>query len=301
MTSPTPSVRLSAPELMAAPLPARETILDPILTTKSLALLYGPRGIGKTYVALGIAWAAASGASFLGWRARRPHRVLYVDGEMAAADMRERLAAFGPAPPTLDLMLVDLQPGTQPDLATRDGQLRLMETWGQPELVVLDNLASLAGFKSGDPDAWSNLQRFLVLQRQLGRAVLMVHHANRQGAPRGSSRREDVLDLVLALRRPDDYALHEGARMEIHFEKTRGLWGDAVAPIEARLETDNMNGARWTWGPARTDALTHLVALLKQGLNPNQAARALGISKSKSYLLRQRAMERGLVRAPDFY
>jgi hypothetical protein len=87
--------------------------------------------------------------------------------------------------------------------------------------------------------------------------------------------------------------------MEIHFEKTRGLWGDAVQPIEARLETDRRegmgDGARWTWGPARTDDLTQLVALLKEGLNPNQAARALGISKSKSYLLRQRAVERGLV------
>jgi hypothetical protein len=299
MTSPNPSVRLSAPELMAVSLPARRTILDPILTTKSLALLYGPRGIGKTYVALGIAWAAAAGSSFLGWRASRPHRVLYVDGEMAAADMRERLASFGPAPPTLELMLVDLQTGTQPDLATPEGQLRMMETWGRPELVVLDNLASLVGFKSGDPDAWSLLQRFLVLQRQLGRAVLLVHHANKQGAQRGSSSREDVLDLVLALRHPDGYAPSEGARLEIHFEKTRGLWGDAVAPIEARLETGGRDGtgdgARWTWGPARKDTLTQLVALLKEGLNPNQAARALGISKSKSYLLRQRAMERGLV------
>src|SRR5471032_172182 len=255
MSTPEMPRRVAATDLYAADLPEREVILDPILSAKSLALLYGPRGLGKTFVALGIAWAAATGASFLGWRARRPHRVLYVDGEMAAADVRERLASFGPAPPTLDLMLVDLQAGTQPDLATPDGQFRLMESWGRPELVVLDNLASLAGFKSNNPDAWSNLQRFLVLQRQLGRAVLMVHHANKQGAPRGSSRREDVLDLVLALRRPDGYTPREGARMEIHFEKTRGLYGDAVEPVEARLGTggpdDPGGGARWTWGPAR--------------------------------------------------
>jgi hypothetical protein len=174
----------------------------------------------------------------------------------------------------------------------------MMESWGRPELVVLDNLASLVGFKSGNPDAWSNLQRFLVLQRQLGRAVLMVHHASKQGAQRGTNRREDVLDLVLALRRPDGYAAREGARMEIHFEKARGLQGDAVEPIEARLEIDGSKGpgsARWTWGPVRADALHQLAALLKEGLNPNQAARALGISKSKSYLLRQRAVEQGLV------
>src|SRR5260221_4231180 len=100
--------RINAPALIGADLPARQLILDPILTTKSLALLYGPRGLGKTFVALGIAWAAASGGSFLGWRASRPHRVLYVDGEMAAVDMRRRLQLFGPVPPTLEFMLADL-------------------------------------------------------------------------------------------------------------------------------------------------------------------------------------------------
>ena len=76
--------RIAAPDLAAAQLPERASILDPILSAKTLALLYGPRGLGKTFVALGIAWAAASGGSFLGWRASRPHRVVYVDGEMAA-------------------------------------------------------------------------------------------------------------------------------------------------------------------------------------------------------------------------
>src|SRR6185437_13824590 len=91
-----------ASELAATDLPPRELLLDPLISTQTLALLYGPRGIGKTFVALGIAWAAASGGSFLGWRARQPRRVLYVDGEMAAVDMRQRLAALGPAPPLLD-------------------------------------------------------------------------------------------------------------------------------------------------------------------------------------------------------
>jgi len=303
MSHPDLPARLSAPQLMSASLPVRETILDPILTTKSLALLYGPRGIGKTFVALGIAWAAASGGSFLGWRARQPHRVLYVDGEMAAVDMRQRLAALGPAPSLLDFMLADLQTGVPHDLATYDSQRRLMEAWGNPELVVLDNLSSLVGFQSGDPDAWSNLQRFLVLQRRRGRAILLVHHANKKGAQRGTNRREDVLDIVLSLRRPDDYVPREGARLEIHFDKARGLQGAAVDPIEARLETGGStgdpaggpSGARWTWQPAQTGALRTLVALLKEGLNPNQAARALGISKTKSYRLRQIAMERGLL------
>ena len=219
--------RLPAPELMVADLPARETILDPILATKSLALLYGPRGLGKTFLALGIAWAAASGGSFLGWNASRPHRVLFVDGEMAAVDMKERLRLLGSAPPTLEFMLSDMHAGSPPDLATQEGQIRLMESWGYPELVILDNLASLVGVKTGDPDAWNNLQRFLIMQRRFGRAMLLVHHANKGGQQRGTSRREDLLDLVLSLRRPSDDEPRDGARPRRRRHRPdRGAAGD---------------------------------------------------------------------------
>jgi KaiC/GvpD/RAD55 family RecA-like ATPase len=287
--------RIAAPALSTAALPERESILDPILSTKSLALLYGPRGLGKTFVALGIAWAAASGGSFLGWRASRPYRVVYVDGEMAAVDMKRRLALFGPAPSTLDLMLADLHPGALPDLARQDGQLALMEAWGLPELVVLDNLSSLASFQ-GDPDAWSCLQRFLILQRRLGRAMVLVHHANKKGFQRGTGRREDVLDLVIAMRRPADHAAREGARFELHFEKTRGLHGAVVDPIEAQMSTDTSSGrACWSWKPALDGAVHRAAALLNDGMSTPRMALQLGVSRTEGYRLRDRARQKGLI------
>jgi hypothetical protein len=127
---------LSATELMVANLPEREFLLEPILTSNALALLYGPRGLGKTFVALGIAWAAASGGHFLGWQASRPHRVLYIDGEMAAVDIRERLRLLGSAPPTLQFLVADLSTHSLPDLGYYEGQSRLQQIWGNPELVV---------------------------------------------------------------------------------------------------------------------------------------------------------------------
>ena len=42
----------------------------------------------------------------------------------------------------------------------------------------------------------------------------------------------------MALRRPADYQPKDGARFELHFEKARGLYGEAAQPIEAKLETD---------------------------------------------------------------
>ena len=40
-----------------------------------------------------------------------------------------------------------------------------------------------------------------------------MHHAGKGGAQRGTSRREDVLDTVIALRQPQDYQSGEGARV----------------------------------------------------------------------------------------
>jgi len=290
---------LPATELMVANLPERQFLLDPILTNNTLALLYGPRGLGKTFVALGIAWAAASGSTFLNWTASRPHRVLYIDGEMAAVDLRDRLRLLGSAPPTLQVLMADLSTHSLPDLGYYEGQGRLQEIWGDPELVVLDNLSSLAGFKSGDPDCWTELQRFLMLQRRSGRAVLVLHHANKGGGQRGTNRREDVLDLVMALRRPADWQPRDGARFELHFEKTRGLRGEAIEPIEAHIQTDNQGVARWEWRLLQQSELDRLVALMSQGLNARQAGRELGLSNGTLYRLRNKARSLGLIDAAE--
>jgi hypothetical protein len=281
-----------ARDLMAADLPQRQFLLDPLLTTKTLALLYGPRGLGKTFVAMGIAWAVASGGSFLGWHAAKPARVVYLDGEMAAAEMRDRLGLFGPVPDRLEFMLADLGTGAAiPDLGSIDGQSTLMAMLGRwPDLLVIDNLASLAGLRTKDPDPWRQMQHFLLILRRVRTAVLVVHHANKQGLQRGTSRREDIVDLVMAIRRPADYRSSEGARFELHFEKARSLHGTATDPIEARLAVDADGRAQWSWSQIEAHELNRVAALLREGLNPYQIARELGISKSKAYRLREQAV-----------
>jgi hypothetical protein len=278
--------RLSADALLAANRPDRGAILAPLLRSRSLNLLYGPRGLGKTFVAMAMARAAATGERFLGWQADRPHSVLYVEGEMAAADIQQRLVVLGPPPPTLEFILADL--ASLPDLADEAGQATLESACDPPpDLLVLDNLSSLAGHRTGDPDPWPKLQPFLLRLR--GRmAVLVVHHTNKRGALRGSAQHEDVLDLVLALRRPLDYAPRQGAHFELHVEKARTLAGPALDPIEAQLRVDAAGRAHWAWWSLEEQDVHRVTALLRMGLNPNQIARELGISKSKAYRLRDK-------------
>ena len=63
-----------------------------------------------------------------------------------------------------------------------------------------------------------------------------MHHAGKGGAQRGTSRREDVLDTVISLKRPTDYTAEQGARFEIHFEKARGFMGPEAQPFEAMCQ-----------------------------------------------------------------
>jgi hypothetical protein len=62
-----------------------------------------------------------------------------------------------------------------------------------------------------------------------------VHHAGKGGGQRGTSRKEDVLDTVIALSRPPGYVASEGARFEVRFTKSRGFWGSVAEPFEARF------------------------------------------------------------------
>jgi putative DNA primase/helicase len=71
--------------------PRREMLLDPILPERSLAMLYAPRGVGKTLLGLSIGLAVASGTALLRWSAPRKRRVLVVDGEMPLVSLQERL------------------------------------------------------------------------------------------------------------------------------------------------------------------------------------------------------------------
>jgi putative DNA primase/helicase len=287
---------VSAAELMTLALPRRELLVEPIIPARGLAMLYGPRGLGKTHVALGIAWAAASGASFLKWQADTPRRVLYVDGEMPASDMQDRLRLVGSAPDTLTFLLADMQGPGMPDLGTPEGQSVLERAWGEepPELLVIDNLSSLvSSARDNDADGWSVMQHWLLRLRRRGVSVLLVHHAGKGGQQRGTSRREDVLDIVIALRRPSDYEPKHGARFEVHIEKARGLFGTVTDPFEARLQADVLGVPSWSWQPLQDAEFARAIGLFADGVSPGDVAEEMGISRATAYRLKKRAVQEG--------
>ena len=291
-----------AHELLDAAADPQPFLLAPLLAPGTAALIYGPAGVGKSFLALGLALAAAGGGRFLGWTAPRPHNVLYLDGEMRREVVAERLRLFGAPPPSLRMWLATEQAGSALDLATEDGIVRLLASWREVkvDLIVIDSLSSLAGTTGDDPERWSELRQFLDFQRHLGRAVVLVHHANRDGAMRGISRRADAMDLVMALRRPRDWQPTDGARFQLRLEKARRVAGPDLAPLEVQLCPAADGRAEWRWHRGGSAAVHRAAALLQQGMSAEAVGKAIGVSPRTAYRLQRRASELGwIVRTSD--
>jgi putative DNA primase/helicase len=292
-------------DFLALQVPPREMLLAPILPERSLAMLYAPRGVGKSWLGLTIGLAVASGSSVLRWNAPSPRRVLLVDGEMLLSDLQTRL----------NLILVGLGT-TIPDdgfrvlaadhserginLSSGEGQQELERHLDGVDLLILDNLSTLlANGSEGVSDAWLPMQNWLLRLRRNGVAVLLIHHAGVNGRQRGTSRREDALDTVIALRRPADYSPEQGARFEVHLEKARALVGDGAAPFEAMVEAfvteSGRAGIRGVARDLKPPVVYRAAELFRDGHTARQVANLLGVSRSEAGRLRLKAAGDGIV------
>lgn len=280
---------VSIGELIATEFPPRKDLLGEWLCSQTLNMLYAWRGVGKTHAALNIAYAIASGGQWLHWKAPQASPVLYLDGEMPANAIQQRLAEIiasndsEPKPDYFRILTPDLNRDRfMPDLATYEGQQEIEDQIGNAELIVVDNLSCLArrGGKENEAESWQVVADWALQQRANGRSVLFIHHAGKGGAQRGTSKREDILDTVIALRHPKDYEPREGARFELHFEKSRALHGDAVEAVEAKLDTAEHGGQQWAFCTVEESQNEVIRELKDSGLTVREIAEEVGISKS---------------------
>jgi len=282
-------ISLTAEQLLQLRLPPRQHALTPILPLPGLAMIYAPRGVGKTFVALSVSFAISTGGSVMRWHAQRPLRVLHVDGEMPATALQERLAqitgARGVAPheENLRFLIGDLAHDGLPNIATPEGRTAIEQAAEDVDVLTLDNVSTLAyGLRENEADDWGELQAWLMRLRRKGKLVILIHHAGKGGKQRGTSRREDALDTIIALRHPQDYSHEEGARFELHIEKARGALGAAVAPFNARLVEE---GGGLTWSLSELGS-ARAVEMLKQGTSLRKIQAETGVSKSAAQRLK---------------
>ena len=291
-------------EFLVKPFPARERILTPWLLTQSLSMIHAYRGVGKTHVAIGVAYAVATGGKFLAWEAERPRRVLYLDGEMPAPALQERFRVLFDADERdfdsafLTIASPDLQDDCpMPDLATTVGQEAVERVVGDSELIVVDNVSTLVRNtqRENDAESWRDVGEWALRMRQKGRSVLFVHHSGKNGQQRGSSKKEDTLDTVILLKHPPDYSPEQGARFEIHYEKFRNGTGEDAKPLEVALVTGPDGKSAWSCQAVSDSTFDRVVGLYNEGLEQVDIATELELNKSTVSRHVRKAREAGLL------
>jgi hypothetical protein len=280
------SVCSSLRDFLSLEIPAREPLLSPWLVKQSITMLYAWRGLGKSWLAMSTGYAVATGSPLLNWNAQGKSKVLYIDGELPAKTLQDRLALIvnsfdaEPLEDGFQILTPDLQPdGIMPNLSTPEGQAEIDKHANKADLIIVDNLSCLArSGKENEGESWLPIQAWALRHRAQGRSILFVHHSGKNGQQRGASRREDVLDVVIVLKRPEEYQANEGARFDLLFEKSRNLTGEDVTPLSVALQSAD-NRIEWKWSPAENAIVDRVTELIKDKASRKEIQEETGLTR----------------------
>ena len=146
------------------------SIMMGLLFEKSTNMIYAWRGTGKTWFSLWLAYALSTGSPFLKWQVGQARRVIYIDGEMPAADLHARLRAIVAANDSkqpdrgyFKLLPADLYELGVPNLAHREGQVAVEAVIGDAKVVFFGRRTDvpqwLSGTRLGGPRLGFEAQR----------------------------------------------------------------------------------------------------------------------------------------------
>ena len=281
---------LELSDFMALAFPQRELLLEPWLPHPGIVIIHAQRGNGKTYFALAVGNAVAAGQPLCDWCGERSARVLYVDGEMPGAALQDRLNKLSLMPRgqfyilSRDRFLLHKQGKGMPDLGEPEGRQeldRIIEEC-QPDLLILDSLSTLV--RSGienEAESWAPIQDWLLTWRWRGLSIILLHHEGKSGKPRGTSKREDVIDTMLGLRLLEEQS-EEGQRsvFELRFTKHRDFFGEAAAPMHLEFQ---VVAGRMLWSPKKIKDVRkeQIRTLLEAGLSQVKIGKELGLSRGR--------------------
>ncbi|MFF5214798.1 AAA family ATPase [Micromonospora sp. NPDC000442] len=188
-------------DLLDVELPPLEQWPGSLLAPGEQASLYGPGKVGKSLIALDMAYRIAAGLPWLGDPARRPARVLYLDKENGLRVFIGRMRSLGFRPCG---NLVYLSFPHLPALDTPQGGRELWEVVNEyrPELVVFDTISRFISGKENDADTWLALyNNSLMPLKGAGIASLRLDHTGKDSerGTRGSSAKSQDVDHVWAI------------------------------------------------------------------------------------------------------
>jgi AAA domain len=174
------------------------------LVAESISVLFGPSGGGKTFVALDLALAVATGQDWLGTEPVEGGYVVYATGE-GLAGLARRIAAWreahgSPSLARFRVLPVAVQFMDAADLERLRADLRTLPE--APKLIVVDTLArSMVGAEENSArDMGVFLAGIERISTEWAAHVLLVHHTGKTGeTERGTTALRAFVQTMLRL------------------------------------------------------------------------------------------------------
>jgi len=217
-------------------------LLEPIISDKSITLLYAPPGVGKTWFTMCIALAVSRGQALFSneqksWIATTPHRIAYIDSEMTEFHFKNRLRLLdliyrkSPSDKPFSFKLVGEE---SINLLDEDqNQCDKITQWlndeaaaGNPiDLLIIDNLSTLTHFNDSAKswDAVFSWLRALKNKTTHRCSTIVVHHSNKKGDQRGTSAKTATVDNVIKLDHQESTSPDAAVQFLVTIEKGRDI------------------------------------------------------------------------------
>ena len=292
-------VFIKASELLKKVLPEHRWAVRGVLA-EGCALLVGRPKIGKSWLALNVAIAIASGGRALGQIPVEAGDVLYLSLEDNERRLRSRLTAILGDEPCSDRLTLST---SWPKLDQRG--LQWLEAWAekhpQGRLIIVDTLqkvrpaASRNGSLYGDDyQALSGLQE---MAGRRGLTILVLHHTRKATADdpletiSGTQGLGGAADSVLVLKRDRN-----------HRDATLFVTGRDVEETELTLRWDAMRAAWSLLGDALSEEREAVIKLLHHAGHPltiKEVALATGRPNDPVRLLLWRMATAGQIASPS--
>lgn len=301
---PLAAVTVTLEALMAMGLARPKDIMGGLIREGSLCLISAQRGVGKTFLGLGLAMSMAAPRSFLDFPVSEPLEVLYIDGEMSAYDMAERCRLLS-IPMELDsaalqrlhIFTPDVS-GIAPKIDSQDGRsfvAQFLKDHPATKAVFLDNVSCLTRPEANDTygaRSWLFINDLMLDCRRAGVAVIaFAHHGkdNDKGV-RGASQAEDLLDVSIALTAGPES--ENETKVNFIIKKGRHLEAKDKQPFVACLGPAMADGLAWSRA-GQVPLMDRIKIALRNGASPSEIATDLPCNRQYVYEVRAKMIESG--------
>ena len=234
-------------ELLDRDFPPVDWLVDNFIARGDFVLCSGQPKVGKSLVWFQMMLHLSRGENFAQLNIARPQKVYYVDAEMSAQIMQQRLKLYDDEPHIGNKNFLYencLESPVRFQMTTEEQQDELVAKCldEKIDILVLDNLFSLAKIDdwNAPKEYLDKLSPMIYKLRQNEITTVLIDHVNKNGDPFGSQAKLVSIDTLMILKRDED----EVFTLEIEMERAlhtcptpRFFISDKNVVSEAKLDS----------------------------------------------------------------